>query len=152
MSIFISAGMCDSQMAFLSKWSGWRNSSAMVIRRCMASSRSKGRLVAIIIKPSCLGNYSFIHTDTERAHTDVHTHIHTHTHTHTHTLLMVYMYLSTSVNNKLMLWHPRFLLSKMASHSSKNKMASLTFASLKINLKFSPDDIPPRCGKLINKT
>ena len=39
----------------------------------------------------------------------------------------------------------------MASHSSKNKMASLILDSLKMNLKFSPADMEPREGKLIRR-
>ena len=40
----------------------------------------------------------------------------------------------------------------MDSHSSKNKMASLIFASRNINLKFSPADMVPREGKLMSRT
>ena len=50
----ICSGMWHCQMAFLSRWSGCRNSMANMIRRCMASSRSNGRLVARTMRPSCL--------------------------------------------------------------------------------------------------
>ena len=61
-------------------------------------------------------------------------------------------YLSISVSNMLTSCPPFSLVSKMASHSSKNKMASLILASLKMNLKFSPALILPNDGKLINNT
>ena len=61
-------------------------------------------------------------------------------------------YLSISVSNILTSWLPCSLVSNIASHSSKNKMASLILASRKMNLKFSPADMLPREGKLINKT
>lgn len=39
-AIFICSGMCDCQMALRRRWSGCRNSIAIMILRCMASSRS----------------------------------------------------------------------------------------------------------------
>ena len=61
-------------------------------------------------------------------------------------------YLSISVSSRLTWRPPSSLDSKMDSHSSKNKMASLIFASRNMNLKFSPADIVPKEGKLISKT
>ena len=39
-AIFICSGMCDCQMALRRRWSGCRNSMAIMILRCMASSKS----------------------------------------------------------------------------------------------------------------
>ena len=47
---------------------------------------------------------------------------------------------------------PISLDSKMASHSSKKRMASLILASRKMNLKFSPADMLPSDGKLMRRT
>ena len=60
------------------------------------------------------------------------------------------LYLSISVSNKLMPCLPSSLVSKMASHSSKNRIALLILACLKTNLKFSPAHMQPRVGKLIS--
>ena len=61
-------------------------------------------------------------------------------------------YLSISVSSMLTSWLPFSLVSKMASHSSKKRMASLILASRKMNLKFSPAEKLPREGKLIRRT
>ena len=61
------------------------------------------------------------------------------------------VHLSISVNKRLTSWPPFSRVSKIASHSSKNKMASLILDSLKMNLKFSPAAIEPRDGKLIRR-
>ena len=70
-----------------------------------------------------------------------------HTPTHTESL-----YLSISVSSRLTWCPPISLDSKMASHSSKKRMASLILASRKMNLKLSPADMKPSEGKLISKT
>ena len=61
-------------------------------------------------------------------------------------------YLSISVSSMLTSCPPFSLVSKMASHSSKNRMASLILASLNMNLKFSPALMLPKEGKLISNT
>ena len=61
-------------------------------------------------------------------------------------------YLSISVSSMLTSWLPRSRDSKMASHSSKKRMASLILASRKMNLKFSPAEKLPSEGKLMRRT
>ena len=58
----------------------------------------------------------------------------------------------TACSHMLTSCPPFSLVSKMASHSSKNKIASLILASLKMNLKFSPALMLPSEGKLISGT
>ena len=61
-------------------------------------------------------------------------------------------HLSISVSSVFTSCPPCSLVSKIASHSSKNKMASLILASRNMNLKFSPADILPSEGKLMRRT
>ena len=61
-------------------------------------------------------------------------------------------YLSISVSSMLTSWLPRSRDSKMASHSSKKRIASLILASRKMNLKFSPAEKLPSEGKLMRRT
>ncbi len=61
-------------------------------------------------------------------------------------------YLSISVRRRLTWWAPLSLDSNMASHSSKNRMASLILDSRKINLKLSSAFMTPSEGKLIKST
>ena len=61
-------------------------------------------------------------------------------------------YLSISVSSMLTSWLPRSRDSKMASHSSKKRIASLILASRKMNLKFSPAEKLPNEGKLMRRT